>query len=199
MDSSEKNQNTKSNLTVWLILAVCVVPIVASTALYFLWTPTRFVNHGELLDPLPLAGVEFTRSDGGQFTFDELNGRWVFVTVDDGACGEYCERKLYLMRQIRLTQGKDADRIERVWLIRDGQRPSATTLAEYEGTRAITLKNLDELNRFPADGERADYIYVVDPLGNLMMRYPPDGDPSRIKKDVTKLLRASSGWRQIER
>ncbi len=199
MDSSEKNQATKSNLTVWLILAVCVVPIVASSALYFLWTPTRFVNHGELLEPVPLAGVAFARAEDGQFAFDELNGRWVFVSIDDGACGEYCEKKLYLMRQIRLTQGKDADRIERVWLIRDGQRPSATTLAEYEGTRTVILANIDELTRFPAEGERTDYIYFIDPLGNLMMRYPPDTDPSRMKKDVTKLLRVSSGWRQIER
>ncbi len=199
MDSSEKNQATKSNLTVWLILAVCVVPIIASTALYYLWTPTRFVNHGELLDPVPLAAVRFARTEGEPFDFSDLNGRWVFLSIDDGACDDYCEKKLYLMRQIRLTQGKDADRIDRVWLIRDGRRPSARTLAEYEGTLAVVLANADGLSRFPAEGNRADYVYLVDPLGNLMMRYPPDADPSRIKKDIAKLLRVSSGWRQIER
>jgi len=199
MDSSEKNQATKSNLTLWLILAVCVVPILASTALYFLWTPTRFVNHGELLDPVPLAGVAFTRMEGETFDFNDLNGRWVFLSIDDGACDEYCEKKLYLMRQIRLTQGKDADRIERVWLVRDGQQPSVRTLAEYEGTHAVVLANVEELGPFPADGKRSGYISLIDPLGNLMMRYPPDADPSRIKKDIAKLLRVSSGWRQIER
>ena len=199
MDSSGKNQTTKSNLTVWLILAVCVVPIIASTALYYLWTPSRYVNHGELLDPVPLAGVAFTRTGGDQFDFNELNGRWVFLSIDDGACNDYCEKKLYLMRQIRLTQGKDADRIERVWLVRDGQRPSVEALTEYEGTHAIVLVRNEGLNRFPADGKRTDYIYLIDPLGNLMMRYPPDADPSRMKKDIAKLLRISSGWRQIGR
>ncbi len=199
MDSCGKNQTTKSNLTLWLILAVCVLPIIASTALYYLWTPTRFVNHGELLDPVPLAGLAFARTEGEKFDFAELNGRWVFLSIDDGACDDYCANKLYLMRQIRLTQGKDADRIERVWLVRDGQRPSVETLAEYEGTHTIALANADGLDPFPADGKRTDYIFLIDPLGNLMMRYPPDVDPSRMKKDIAKLLRVSSGWRQIER
>ena len=199
MDSSEKNQTAKSNLTLWLILAVCLLPIVASTALYFLWKPTRFVNHGELLDPVPLADAEFSLVGGGRFALRELYGRWVFLSIDDGACNDYCTKKLYLMRQIRLTQGKDADRVERVWLVRDGNQPAPKTLAEFDGTREVVLATGDGLNLFPAGKSRTDYIYLIDPVGNLMMRYPPDANPSRMKKDIAKLLRVSSGWRQIER
>jgi len=199
MDSSEKSQIAKSNLTLWLILAVCLLPIVASTALYFLWKPTHFVNHGELLDPVPLADAEFSLAGGGRFALRELNGRWVFLSIDDGACDDYCAKKLYLMRQIRLTQGKDADRVERVWLVRDGNQPAPQTLAGFDGTREVVLATGDGLNLFPADKSRTDYIYLIDPVGNLMMRYPPDADPSRMKKDMAKLLRVSSGWRQIER
>jgi hypothetical protein len=182
-----------------LILAICVLPIVASTALYFLWTPTRFVNHGELLEPVPLADVSFPVIDAVSFSFGQLDGRWALVSIDDGACDEYCRRKLYLMRQIRLTQGKYSDRIERVWLIRNGHAPDPQALDEYEGTRAIRLAQDGSLALFPAQSARTDYIYLVDPIGNLMMRFSRDVDPSRMKKDLAKLLRISSGWRQMSR
>ncbi|UCD69123.1 MAG: hypothetical protein JSW48_03250 [Betaproteobacteria bacterium] len=183
----------------WLILAICVLPIAASTVLYFLWTPTRFVNHGELLEPVPLAQVSLSRADGGEFGFSELRGQWAFVSVDDAACDENCLRKLYLMRQIRLTQGKDSDRIDRVWLVHDGKQPASHTLRDYPGMRTILLSPQQSLSLFPADSGREDYIYLIDPIGNLMMRFPLEVDPSRLKKDVAKLLRVSSGWRRIQR
>lgn len=198
MDSSEKSQPSRSNWQLWLLLAICVLPIIAATALYLLWTPTRFVNNGELLEPVPLAEVILSRSGGGQFAFSELSGRWTFVSIDDALCDDHCQKKLYLMRQIRLTQGKDAERIERIWLIRDGTQPSPQILVEYDGTRAVALAAGQSLRRFPSDGSVVDYIYLIDPFGNLMMRFPLDIDPSRMKKDIAKLLRISSGWRQIE-
>ncbi|MGD2140755.1 MAG: cytochrome c oxidase subunit I [Burkholderiales bacterium] len=200
MDSSEENRATRSSWPLWSILAICVVPVIAATALYLLWTPAHFVNSGVLFEPVPLAEVSLSRSDGGRFAFNELHGRWAFVSIDDAACDESCQEKLYLMRQIRLTQGKDADRIERVWLIRDGKAPSPQVLADYEGTRAIALSAGQSLEaQFPSDADVTDSIYLVDPLGNSMMRFPRGIDPSRMKKDVAKLLRISSGWRQIER
>ena len=199
MDLSVENQTRNSNLPLWLIFAICVLPIVASTALYLSWTPASLVNHGELLEPVPLAGTFLSGVDGNRFAFGELNGRWTFVSIDNAACDDYCMRKLYLMRQIRLTQGKDADRIERLWLVHDGKRPVPQILAEYDGTRAFVLSQRESLNLFPSDGSRRDYIYLIDPIGNLMMRFPRDMDPSRMKKDITKLLRVSSGWRRIER
>ena len=199
MDLSEKNQVRRSSWPLWSILAICVLPIIAGTALYFLWTPSHFVNHGELLKPVPLAKAELNRSGGGEFTFSELHPNWSFVSVDDAACDETCQRKLYLMRQIRLTQGKDSERIERLWLVRDGVQPSAQVLAGYDGTRVVVLAAGQSLGQFAPDGNVTGYIYLVDPFGNLMMRFSLDTDPSMIKKDIAKLLRISSGWRQIER
>lgn len=199
MDLSEKNQVRRSSWPLWSILVICVLPIIAGTALYFLWKPTQFVNHGELLKPVPLAEVALNRSGGGNFAFSELNPNWSFVSIDDGACDENCRKKLYLMRQIRLTQGKDAERIERVWLIRDGEQPSAQVLDGYEGTRAVVLAAGQSLGQFASGGNVTGYIYLIDPFGNLMMRFSLDTDPSMIKKDIAKLLRISSGWRQIER
>lgn len=199
MDFSKKEQATRSSWPLWSILAICVLPIIAGTAFYFLWTPTHFVNHGELLKPVPLAEVALNQADGGTFTFSALNPNWSFVSIDDGICDENCRKKLYLMRQIRLTQGKDAERIERVWLIRDGVQASAHDLAGFEGTRVVVLATGQPLGRFAPNGNVTDYIFLVDPFGNLMMRFSLDTDPSMIKKDIAKLLRISSGWRQIDR
>ena len=199
MDSSEKNQPTRSNRVVWIVLAVCLLPVVASTVLYLLWKPSSFVNHGELIEPIPLAELSFLRSEGQAFTFKQLEGRWVLVSVDSADCDDYCNRKLYLMRQIRLVQGKDADRVERVWLITDGKSPAAATTAKYEGTIQVLLANAAQLAVFPATPDASEHIYVVDHLGNLMMRYSRDVDPNLMKKDIAKLLRISSGWRRTER
>ena len=118
---------------------------------------------------------------------------WVFLMADSGNCDDYCQSKLYVMRQIRLTQGQDQERIERVWLIPDGVRSPPGIEVEYRGTRTILSATEDFLARLPASDSARDHIYVIDPFGNLMMRFPRDVDPQRMKKDVDKLVKISDG------
>jgi hypothetical protein len=120
-----------------------------------------------------------------------LKGKWVLVTIDSGRCDAYCRQKLVYMRQVRLAQGKDAGRIERAWLITDEAAPDAALIASHVGILLLRAAGSDFLARFPAERSRADHIYVVDPLGNLMMRYPRNADPRRMLKDVARLLRHS--------
>ena len=134
--------------------------------------------------------------EGKAFHFDELRGNWLFLMADSGNCDDYCQSKLYVMRQIRLTQGKDQERIERVWLIADGVRPAPSIEVEYQGTRTILLATDDFLARLPASGSPRDHIYLVDPFGNLMMRFPRNVDPQRMKYDISKLMKISGGWIQ---
>jgi hypothetical protein len=160
------------NKLLW-VAAVCIAPLVLGTAAYLLgWSPGAPSNYGELIAPrvVPL---------------DEYRGKWVLVTFDRGACDAYCERKLYVMRQVRRAQGKDMDRIERLWVLTDAGKPRADALAASEGTRISRDGSL----AFP--GNPADHIYVVDPLGNLMMRFPRDPDPSRVIKDLQRLMKYS--------
>jgi hypothetical protein len=160
------------NKLLW-VAAVCVAPLVLGTAAYLLgWSPGAPSNYGELVPPrmTPL---------------NELRGKWVLVTFDAGACDAYCERKLYVMRQVRRAQGKDMDRIERLWVLTDAGKPRADVLAASEGTRVSRNGNYG----FP--GNPADHIYLVDPLGNLMMRFPRDPDPSRMIKDLQRLMKYS--------
>lgn len=141
------------------------------------WAPGTTSNYGELIEPRPLAGAPWER----------LRGKWVLVTFDAAACDAYCERKLYFMRQLRRAQGKDRERIERLWLLTDDGRPRAALAAAIAGTHIAPVRTLAA--RFPAAGGVSDHIYVVDPLGNLMMRYPREPDPSRMLKDLQRLLR----------
>jgi len=117
------------------------------------------------------------------------------VQVDGGECDAACAKKLWQMRQVRLTTGKDADRVGRVWLIVDEAPLATSVMREYDGTMFLRAR-ADEVAAFlplPAGpGARlADHIWLIDPLGNLMMRWPKDADPNRMKKDLIRLLKAS--------
>ena len=164
-----------------LLATVFALPVaLAAIAYVFDWAPGTSSNYGELVTPPRPLEVP---------PFDALRGKWVLVSFDAAACDAYCERKLYFMRQVRRAQGKDQDRVERLWVLTDAAQPRAELLAAIEGTR--TARGAALAARFPAAGSHAEHIYVVDPLGNLMMRFPRDPDPSRMLKDLQRLLRLS--------
>jgi len=93
------------------------------------------------------------------------------------------------MRQVRGAQCANQGRVERLWLLTGADRPGAQLLAAIEGTHVERAGALAA--RFPAAGAVSDHIYVVDPLGNLMMRYPREPDATRVLKDLQRLLRIS--------
>jgi hypothetical protein len=161
------------NRVLLLVGAVCAAPLVLGTLAYVLgWSPGKPGNYGELLEPRPLALAPLAA----------LRGKWVLVSADAPACDAGCERKLYIMRQARRAQGKDMDRIERLWLLSGPGAPRHALLAAIEGTHVA---------RVDASPLAPQHIYLVDPLGNLMMRFPRDPDPSRVIKDLQRLLKYS--------
>ena len=140
-------------------------------------SPGAPANYGELIPPRALPA---RRSS-------ELRGKWVLVTFDAAACDAYCERKLYFMRQVRRAQGKDMERIERLWVLTDA-RQAARRAAGRDRRHAASPASRPP-TAFRATP--ADHIYLVDPLGNLMMRFPRDPDPSKMIKDLQRLLKYS--------
>jgi hypothetical protein len=177
-----KNPEKKRSGRVKLVLLALLfmLPMGAS---YLIWwldlAPGTAGNYGTLLTPRPVTLP----------AAPELKGKWVLVQFDGGACTTACERKLYFMRQVRRAQGKEMLRVARLWLVTDGVAPRAELLAAIQGTVvALAPAGLD----FPAEQSASGHIYLVDPLGNLMMRFPHDPDPSRVIKDIQRLLRASS-------
>jgi hypothetical protein len=173
------------------ILALCAAPVVAAWLAYFVWPPASRSNYGELVEPRPLPDPQLERAAGGPFRLSALRGKWLLVQVDRAGCAAACRRKLLYMRQLRLTQGKDMERIERVWLVTDDASIDPALLREFEGTHVLRTGTSGLPEQFPAARDPADHIYLVDPLGNLMLRYGSDPDPDGMRRDLSRLLRAS--------
>jgi hypothetical protein len=181
----------KSLASLWLIVALAAAPVAGSYLYFHLWQPGRTVNYGELIGPVALPDAQLALADGTPFRFSRLRGKWVIAMADSGRCDAYCEKKLIYMRQLRLTQGKHMERVERAWLVTDGVSPRAGLLEPYEGTWVLRAGGSAVLELLSARGAPADYIYVIDPLGNLMMRFPRDPDPKGMVRDLTRLLKVS--------
>jgi hypothetical protein len=181
----------RSKASLWLMVAVAAAPVAASYLTYYFWPPARTVNYGALIEPRPLPDPHLALADGMPFQLSRLRGKWVLVSVDSGRCDARCERKLLYLRQLRLTQGKDMERVERAWLISDDAPLRSDALAPYRGTWLVRAAGTGLLEAFPAPEAASDHIYVIDPLGNLMMRFPRDPEPGRMIKDLTRLLKAS--------
>lgn len=192
---AEHAGQTRGRWQLLAMLAVCIAPVIASYLYYYVVKPEARTNYGTLLDPrnYPMPALGTTMLDGKPLGLDAYKGKWIMLQIDAGDCGEACRQKLYNMRQLRLTQGKDMDRIERVWLITDGEALDTVLMREYDGTRMLRANAGALKSWLPGDQGSAisDHLYMIDPLGNLMMRYPKDADPNKIKKDLSRLLKAS--------
>lgn len=135
--------------------------------------------------------IDLREVGGKSVTLESMRGRWVFIAVDSGNCDPACEAKLWKMRQVRQAQGKELGRIERVMLIEDASVPGEQLRAEYQGTWFIPTRDSRLLSILAAPQSARRHIYVVDPLGNLMLRFPEDADPKLMIKDMARLLKYS--------
>ena len=194
-------RTASGRLKMLLVLLVCAAPVVASYLTYFVIRPEGRTNYSELIEPLrPMpAGLPLTDLRGDAVNAESLKGQWLLVVVSSGACDAVCERQLWVQRQLRETLGREKDRLDKVWLIDDEVAPRAQTLVAIRTNTSVTVLRvpaaaLAEWLR-PALGHALrEHMYIVDPLGNWMMRVPADAEPGKLKRDIEKLLRASAGW-----
>ncbi|MDP5009332.1 MAG: cytochrome C oxidase subunit I [Glaciimonas sp.] len=179
-----------------LVIAVCAAPIIASYLTYYVIKPQGRTNYGALLDPSQhvMPDLQAKALDGTPSTLDALKGKWLMVQVDGGECPKTCQEKLFEMRQLRTMQGKEKERVERVWLITDDNPVDTKALLPFDGTHMLRVNSDSVKAWLPTDAGTtvADHLYLIDPRSNLMMRFPKDADPSKVKKDLSKLLRASA-------
>lgn len=187
-------QKPRGRAKLMLVLAVCAAPVIASYFFYYVVKPESRTNYGTLIEPQrPLPPLPLRELDGKPVDAASLKGKWLMLTVDQAVCPKSCEDKLYQMRQVRLTTGRERERVERVWLVTDDTPLTTTLIRQVDGTRLLRVDPRLLAEWLPAEtgGTISDHIYLVDPLGNLMMRFPKDADPNGTKKDLSKLLRAS--------
>jgi hypothetical protein len=180
----------------FLVVLICASPMIASYLTYFVIKPQSRTNYGELLDPRkhPMPSLGSVSLDGKPTELDAYKGKWIMLQADSGDCADSCRTKLFQQRQLRLTTGKEMERIERVWLVTDDKPVDTMLLREYDGTRVLRADPAKLRQWLPVEEGAgiADHVYMIDPLGNLMMRFPKNPDPNKMKKDISKLLRASS-------
>jgi len=173
-----------------LIVAGFALPIVASYVAYFFYKGEATGNYGELLlPPARITSHPFARMDGSAWTFDDLRGRWALAVSDAGGCPVACLQKLTLVRQVQLALGRNASRVARVYVVDDLTRPDAQALQPFEGT-IVALTPAGMHLPSGAANDRA-HIYLVDPNGNVMMRWPAAAEAKRMLQDLTRLLKAS--------
>lgn len=192
----EQNKHRGSHhWKLYAVIAISALPVVASYLTYYVIKPQGRSNYGTLLDPraysIPALGL--VTLAGEPASLEQYRGKWIMLQIDRAQCDQPCQKKLYDMRQLRLAQGKEMNRIERVWLITDDKPLDTMIMREYDGMRLLRA-NADRLKAWlPVEAGAAitDHIYMIDPLGNLMMRFPKEADPNKIKKDLGKLLKAS--------
>jgi hypothetical protein len=180
-----------------LLMLVCAAPVIASYFTYYVIRPEGRRNYGELIDPQrPLPALSGVNAQGQTVPLTSLRDQWLLISVADSACNDLCQRHLYLQHQMRETLGRDKDRLDWVWL-RTGAADLSTVLSEATQAALVLRMDPSALASWlePAAGHLIeDHLYVVDPMGNWMMRFPADLDPKQAKRDLNRLLRASSFW-----
>jgi hypothetical protein len=182
------------------VLLVCAAPVIASYFTYYVIRPEGRRNFGELITPQrPLPDQPTVGIQGEPVNLRALKGQWLLVSVAGGACDEVCARHLYLQRQLREGLGKDKDRLDWVWLVTDDTPIAPTLVPALKGATVLRVPQ-PELEKWlvSASGEKLSaHLYVVDPLGNWMMRFPANLDAAgapNVKRDLERLLRASAFW-----
>ena len=197
----DARRTVTGRLKMLLVLAICAAPVIASYLAFYVIRPDGRTNYSELMTPLrPLpADLPLTDLKGAAVKAESLKGQWLLVVVSGGTCDAVCEKHLWLQRQLRETLGREKDRLDKVWLIADDAPPRAQTLDAIRTNTEITVLRVPKgaLSAWlaPAAGRAlTDHLYVIDPLGNWMMRSPAEPEPGKLKRDVEKLLRASAGW-----
>jgi hypothetical protein len=183
--------------TLAVLAALFLLPLALAFITYYAtpWRPAHHVNHGALISPpRPLPRLSLPRLAGHDELFPQapFGGKWSLVYVGDGACEAACRQTLYVMRQTRLALNADMTRVTRVFLATGDccarefltQQHAGLSVLDASGPAAQPL-----LLQFPP--QRAYTLFVVDPLGNLMMSYDARTDPHGLLEDLKRLLRLS--------
>ena len=173
-----------------LIAAGFALPLVASFIAYRFLSPEATANYGELLLPPGVITRQPLRSASGEsWSFAQLKGRWILTASDSGACGPACTEKLAQLRQVHLALGRDASRVARVFVIDDFAPAKLSDPRALDG--AIVAATPAGMQLPAGAGNDRAHIYLVDPKGNVMMRWPAAFDRRRMLKDLDRLLKAS--------
>ena len=194
-------RTTRGRLKMLLVLLACAAPVLASYFSYYVLRPSARSNYATLIEPsrtLP-AGLPLTDLEGRRVDPLSLKGQWQLIVLGRSACDSDCEQRLFMQRQLREMTGRERERVDKLWLITDGGPIAPALLAAVQASPATRVLRVSgpALQQWlaAAPGESLEsHLYIVDPMGQWMMRAPPQPDPAKLKRDLERLLRASAFW-----
>lgn len=184
----------RGRLVLVLVFAFFALPLAVAWVMNFTgdWAPTASANHGSLIEPVrPVELQGLVGLEGAAFDSSVLAHDWTLVYLHRGACDEACYNTLYKLRQVRLAQGKNIDRVQRLLLLAEPGMPAWVQEAQghYPGMYIAGPAQADAAALAPFPG--AGRVYLIDPLGQLMMEYSPQAEPKGMIEDLERLLRIS--------
>lgn len=203
MSDKATTDRKPSMAPLWIMIAIFAAPVIATWFFYLNpeYLPSGRTNKGEIIQPvLPLPATLALETPAGEaFDPGTLGGKWTLVYLGGGACDEVCLDRLIAMRQIRLALGESRLSVERLLILTD---PTASALAsdletKLDGMHAVLADASGAAALFDSLGEgmaALDRIYILDPMGNLMMRYARDAAAQDTLDDMERLLKASKNW-----
>lgn len=193
-------RTTRGRLKMLAVLLMCALPVLASYFTYYVIKPQGSGSHGTLIRPTrAMPELALRDLDGRALQAAALKQQWLLVAATPSRCEAACEQLLYLQRQLREMLGRERDRVDRLWLVLD-DGPIATALLQgvQAATGAVIARaEADQVQAWlaPEAGRRIhEHLYVVDPMGEWMMRFPVVVDPGKARRDLERLLRASASW-----
>lgn len=200
-DSSAAKAPASNRWVFVMLMLLFVLPVVLASVLYLTgWRPSSIGNHGELIQPVrQIEGVSLQTLDGKPAHFSELRGKWIMVHIGPSSCPEECLKNIYTMRQVHAAQAKEIGRVQRIFIATDMETAEQLKaklvgypeMPVWTGEKKALAEVLQSFGIGAAQGAERQGIYLVDPLGNLIMRYPPGTDPGGMLKDLTRLLKYS--------
>lgn len=188
-----------SRRTLLLLAALFILPFVIGSGLFWLdWRPEKFGNHGELLQPTrALPAVGLYRADGSPLPTAELLGKWLLVLPVKGSCNATCQNNLQGMLKVHIALNKEQNRIQRVLIVGDvsdsaNDPPMVELQRLFPGLLVAAVQaNVAAEAWHGALNGRGQDVFIVDPLGNVMMRYADPSDMRGVLKDLERLLKYS--------
>ena len=200
-DLAEQQRRTVvGRVKMLLVLALCAAPVVASYLAYFVIKPEGRSNYGSLIQPTrSMPELALQRLDGRALPGQALRGQWLLLVVAPADCPAACEQRLYAQRQLREMLGRERDRLDKVWFVTDQGQPRAPLLSALLAPPEVTVLRVEAAALaqwlVPEPGRALeDHLYLVDPMGEWMMRFPVEFEPAKVKRDIDRLLRASASW-----
>jgi hypothetical protein len=203
MSATSASLRARNLRTLALLAALFLLPLAMAFCTYYgtAWRPSGRVNHGQLISParplpavtLPRVSLEESTPGAPPSAATPFHSHWTLVYVGGGECDAACRETLYVMRQTRLGLNTDMTRVARLFLVSHGCCDRAFLGREHPGLVVLdaSAPAADSLLAlFPREG-REHTLFVVDPLGNLMMSYDARGNPRGLLEDLKQLLRLS--------